>query len=100
MIKGIDVSSYQGEIDFEQVKQAWKLVTEHFHRILKESNGKKNLSINFHSGVLGYPHVLRVAKHVNAEFMKNFKDKKTHLGIAVFDFITPEICNAVIDTNT
>ena len=89
----------QDKFKLENVEEAWKLVTEHFHKILKESNGKKNLSINFHSGVLGYPHVLRVAKHVNAEFMKNIKDKKAHLGIAVFDFITPEICNAVIDTN-
>ena len=89
----------QDKFKFENVEEAWKLVTEHFYRILKENDGKKNLSINFHSGVLGYPHVLRVAKHVNAEFLKTVKDKKAHLGIAVFDFITPEICNAVINTN-
>lgn len=89
----------QDKFKLENIEEAWKIVTEHFHRILKESDGKRNLSINFHSGVLGYPHVFKVAKHVNAEFLKNIKDKKAHLGVAVFDFITPEICNAVIDTN-
>lgn len=89
----------QDKFKLENIEEAWKLVTEHFRRILKENDGKKNLSINFHSGVLGYPHVLRVAKHVNAEFLKSIKNKKAHLGVAVFDFITPEICNAVINTN-
>ena len=89
----------QDKFKLENIEEAWKIVTEHFHRILKESDGKRNLSINFHSGVLGYPHVFKVAKHVNAEFLKNIKDKKAHLGVAVFDFITPEICNAVIETN-
>lgn len=89
----------QDKFKISSLEEAWELAKEHFHRIIKEENGKKILSINFHSGTLGYPHVLRVAKHVNAEFIKFIKGKKNHLGVAVFDFITPEICKAVIDTN-
>lgn len=89
----------QDKFKIENLEEAWELAKEHFHGILKESNQKKNLSINFHSGVLGYPHVKKVAKHVNAEFLNYIKGSHAHLGVAVFDFITPEICNAVIKTN-
>lgn len=89
----------QDKFKIESLEEAWKLAQNHLHSITKESDGKKNLSINFHSGVFGYPHVLKVARHVNAEFLRFIKDKTVHLGIAVFDFISPEICNAVIATN-
>lgn len=89
----------QDKFKLETIDEAWNFVTAHFHEIRKEIEGKMTLSINFHSGVLGYPHVLSVAKYVNSEFLQFFRNKKAHLGIAVFDFITPEICNMVIDSN-
>lgn len=89
----------QDTFKVKSVEAAWELAKNHIHRIVNESDGKKNLSINFHSGILGYPHVIKVAKHVNAEFLNFIGNKKIHLGVAVFDFITPEICNAVIGTN-
>ncbi len=89
----------QDKFKLESIEEAWDFVTAHIREIRKETDGKMTLSINFHSGVLGYPHVLSVAKYVNSEFLKFFRNKKAHLGIAVFDFITPEICNTVIDSN-
>lgn len=89
----------QDKFKVESVEKAWSFAKEHLSGISRESDGKKNLSINFHSGVLNYPHVIKVAKYVNAEFLKFIENKKIHLGVAVFDFITPQICNAVIDTN-
>lgn len=89
----------QDKFKLESIEEAWDFVTAHIREIRKEIDGKMTLSINFHSGVLGYPHVPRVAEYVNSEFLKLFRNKKSHLGIAVFDFITPEICSTVIDTN-
>lgn len=100
MIEHKDFSLHiQDKFKIGSLEDAWETASKHFRSIFRENDGKKNLSINFHSGVLGYPHVMRVAKHVNSEFLKFIKGKKAHLGIAVFDFITPEICDAVISAN-
>lgn len=82
------------------VEEGWKVAKEYFHTLTKESDGKKNLSINFHSGILSLPNVSKVAQHVNTEFIKYAKTQARHFGIAVFDFINPEICNIVISANS
>lgn len=82
------------------VEEGWKIAKDYFHTLTKESDGKKNLSINFHSGILSLPNVTKVAQHVNAEFIKYAKTQVKHFGIAVFDFITPEICDIIISANS
>lgn len=89
----------QDKFKIESLEEAWKLAKEHLHLINTNIEDKFNLSINFFSGVFGYPHVKKVADHVNREFMNFIGGKKLRLGVAVFDFITPEICNAIIQTN-
>lgn len=90
----------QDKFKIETLEEAWELAKNHFQSLTKESNGKKVLSINFHSGVFGYPHVKKVANYVNDYFLKFDLGKLSHLGVAVFDFITPEICNRVISANS
>lgn len=91
----------QDHYKIEKVEDKWSLATALFEDCYNCDSRSENLFINFMSGYTGkIPNIPFVAERMNplfSEYMDNCDDGC--YGIVLFDFVTPELCNKLIEKN-
>lgn len=85
----------------QDIETKWQEATKLFDMCREEDDWQSNLYINFLSGNIGLiSDIAAVSDVMNPRFAEYVsKTGKGSYGVVVADFVTPEMCEAIIDTN-